>query len=179
MEQAGAFMVNLDVVSDSLEDLTAAGAQNCVCGDARRLPFRAEAFDVVFTKGSLHHSQPIAEPLAAMVGTVKRGGHIVIAEPNSYMFLPRFPLPGGLGYPTPYENALSRRQVARILAKNGVGELHFTALTYAPPGTPAPLANLWECVGQAMPRLFDRFAFEFILHGKRGNGVEQKESEGV
>jgi uncharacterized protein YbaR (Trm112 family)/SAM-dependent methyltransferase len=172
LEQAGAFMVNLDVVSDPLEDLMAAGAQNCVCGDIRQLPFRAEAFDVVFSKGSLHHSQPIAEPLGAMVGVVKREGHIVIAEPNSYMFLPRFTLPGGLGHPTPYENALSRRQVARILAKDGVHQLHFTALTYAPPGTPAPLANLWKRLGQAMPWLFDRFAFEFILHGKRGDGVE-------
>lgn len=174
LEQAGAFMVNLDVVSDSLEDLTAAGAQCCVCGDARRLPFRAEAFDVVFTKGSLHHSQPIAEPLGAMVGVLKQGGHIVIAEPNSCVFLPRFPLPGGLGHPTPYESALSRRQVARHLEKDGVGKLHSIALTYAHPGTPAPLARLWERLGQAMPQLFDRFAFEFILHGKRGDSVGQK-----
>lgn len=32
LEQAGAFVVNLDVVSDSLEDLRGTGAQNCVCG---------------------------------------------------------------------------------------------------------------------------------------------------
>ncbi len=172
LEQAGAFMVNLDVVSDPLEDLMAAGAENCVCGDIRRLPFRAEAFDVVFSKGSLHHSQPIAEPLRAMARVVKRGGHIIAAEPSKYSRLPRFLLPAGLGHPTPYENALSRRQVARILAKDGVDQLHFTALTHVPPGTPAPLANLWERLGQAMPWLFDRFAFEFIVHGKRGDGVE-------
>ena len=172
LEQAGAFMVNLDVVSDSLEDLVAAGAENCVCGDIRRLPFRAEAFDVVFSKGSLHHSQPIAEPLRAMARVVKRGGHIIAAEPSKYSRLPRFLLPAGLGHPTPYENALSRRQVTRILAKDGVDQLHYTALTHVPPGTPAPLANLWERLGQAMPWLFDRFAFEFILHGKRGDGVE-------
>ena len=179
LEQAGAFMVNLDVVSDSLEDLMAAVAQNCVCGDIRRLPFRAEAFDAVFSKGSLHHSRPIAEPLGAMLGVVKRGGHIVIAEPNSYMFLPRFTLPGGLGHSTPYENALSRRQVARILAKDGVDQLHFTALTHAPPGTPAPLANLWERLGQAMPWLFDRFAFEFIVAGQRSDGADYQRANDI
>jgi len=172
LEQAGAFVVNLDVVSDSLEDLRGAGAQNCVCGDARQLPFRAEAFDVVFSKGSLHHSQPIAEPLRAMARVAKRGGHIVVAEPSKYMFLLRFLLPAGLGHPTPYENTLSRRQVGRILAKEGVDQLYFTALTHAPPGTPAPLARFWERLGHAMPWLFNRFAFEFILEGQRGDGVE-------
>jgi uncharacterized protein YbaR (Trm112 family)/SAM-dependent methyltransferase len=172
LQQAGAFLVNLDLVSDSLEDLRGAGAQNCVCGDIRRLPFRAVAFDVVFSKGSLHHSQPIAEPLRAMARVAKRGGYIVIAEPNRSMRLPRFPLPAGLGHPTPYENALSSGEVARTLAMEGVDHLHCTALTHAPPGTPAPLARLWELLGHAMPRLFNRFAFEFILAGQRGDGVQ-------
>ena len=167
LEQAGAFIVNLDLVSDSLEDLRWAGAQNCVCGDARQLPFRTEAFDVVFSKGSLHHSQPIAEPLRAMARVVKRGGHIVVAEPSKYMRLPRFLLPAGLAHPTPYENALSSREVVRILVKEGVNQFHLTALTHAPPGTPAPLARLWERLGHVLPWLFDRFAFEFILHGRK------------
>jgi uncharacterized protein YbaR (Trm112 family)/SAM-dependent methyltransferase len=172
LEQAGAFMVNLDVVSDPLEDLMTAGAQNCVCGDARQLPFRAEAFDVVFSKGSLHHSQPIAEPLRAMVRVVKRGRYIIAAEPSKYSRLPRFLLPAGLGHPTPYEHALSSGEVARTLATEGVGQVHCTALTHAPPGTPALLARSWERLGNAMPWLFNRFAFEFILIGQRANGVE-------
>ncbi len=171
LEQAGAFIVNLDLVSDSLEDLREAGAQNCVCGDARQLPFRAEAFDVVFSKGSLHHSQPIAEPLRAMARAVKRGGHIVVAEPSKYMRLPRFLLPAGLGHPTPYEDAISRREVVRILAKEGIEQFHFTALTHAPPGMPAPLARLWESLGHTLPWLFNRFSFEFILHGQKGDGA--------
>ena len=172
LEQAGALMVNLDLVSDPLEDLMGAGAQNCVCGDARQLPFRAEAFDVVFSKGSLHHSRPIAEPLRAMARVVKRGGHIVVAEPSKYMFLPRFLLPAGLGHPTPYENALSRGEVARILAKEGIDRLYYTALSHAPPGTPEPLARFWERLGHAMPWLFDRLAFEFILAGQRSDGAD-------
>jgi len=179
LEQAGAFMVNLDVVSDPLEDLRAAGAQYCVCGDARQLPFRAEAFDMAFSKGSLHHSRPIAEPLRAMARVVKRGGHIVVAEPSKYVRLPRFLLPAGLGYPTPYEHALSRSEVARILAKEGVDQLYYTALTHAPPGTPAPLARFWEGLGHAMPWLFDRLAFEFILAGQRGNGADYQRANDI
>ena len=169
LEQAGAFVVNLDVVSDSLEDLRGTGAQNCVCGDARQLPFRAEAFDVVFSKGSIHHSHPVAEPLRSMARVVKRGGHIIVAEPSKYMLsrLPRFLLPAGLGYPTPYEDAISAGEVMSILAKEGISRFKLATLTHAPPGIPAPIARLWERFGKAMPWLFKRFAFEFMVYGRR------------
>ena len=171
LEVDGAFMVNLDVASGPLEDLAEAGARNCVCGDARRLPFRAEAFDVVFSKGSVHHSHPIDEPLMAMAKVVKLGGHIIIAEPNKHAIfqlrLPEFLLPSGLACPSPYENAISARQVMSILARDGISQFQVTALTHAPAGTPSSIARLWERLGRAMPWLFDRFAFEFILHGQK------------
>ena len=169
LEQEGAFMVNFDIVSDSLEDLRRAGAQSCVCGDVRRLPFRAEVFDVVFSKGSVHHSHPVAEPLLAMARLVKRGGDIIVAEPSKYMLsrLPRFLLPAGLGYPTPYEDAISAGEVVSILAKEGISRFQIATLTHAPPGIPAPIARLWEGFGKAMPRLFNRFAFEFMVYGQK------------
>ena len=169
LQQEGAFIVNLDIVSDPLEDLRQAGAQSCVCGDVRRLPFQAEVFDVVFSKGSVHHSHPVAEPLRAMARVVKRGGHIVVAEPSKYMLarLPRLLLPAGLGYPTPYEDAISAHEVVSILAKDGISQLKIATLTHAPPGTPAPITRLWEGLGKAMPWLFNRFAFEFIVYGRR------------
>ena len=171
LEVDGDFMVNLDVASVPLEDLAEAGARNCVCGDARRLPFRAEAFDVVFSKGSVHHSHPIDEPLMAMARVVKLGGHIIIAEPNKHAIfqirLPRFLLPSGLAYPSPYEHAISARQVMSILAKDGISQFQVTALTHAPAGTPSSIARLWERLGRTMPWLFDRFSFEFILHGQK------------
>lgn len=169
LEQEGAFIVNLDLVHDSLEDLRQFGARNCVCGDARHLPFSAEAVDVVFSKGSVHHSHPIAEPLGAMSRVVKRGGHIIVAEPSKYMLsrLPRLVLPGGLGYPTPHEEAISAQEVMSILGREGLSQLQVATLTHAPPGTPAPIARLWERMGQAMPWLFNRFAFEFIVYGRK------------
>jgi len=173
LQQDGALIVNLDIVGDCLEDLRQAGARNCVCGDARQLPFRNEAFDVVFSKGSVHHSHPIAEPLQAMARAVKPGGHIVVAEPNKYALfgLPRALLPSGLGCPTPYEGAVSAGEVVRILAKEGISRFRITALTHAPPGTPASIARLWGRLGNAMPWLLHRFAFEFMVYGKKKDGL--------
>jgi len=179
LEQAGAFVVNLDIASEPLEDLVQAGAKNCVCGDFRRLPFPAGAFDVVFSKGSVHHSHPIAEPLTAMARVTKRGGYIIVAEPNRYSLhhLPRYlllphlrkkfvrllPRRPGLGYPTPYEDAISAAEVARILMGEGISHLERRTLTHLPPHVPPAIAR----VGKAIPWLFDRFAFEFIVCGKK------------
>lgn len=173
LQGEGAFMVNLDIVGDCLEDLRQAGARNCVCGDARQLPFRAEAFDVVFSKGSVHHSHPIAEPLRAMARAVKPGGHIVVAEPNKYTMLrlPRRLLPSGLAQPTPYEGAISAGEVVRILAEEGITHFRIAPLTQAPPGTPASIARLWERLGSTMPWLLRRFAFEFMVYGKKKDGL--------
>ena len=171
LEIEGAFVVNLDVAGAPLEDLADAGARNCVCGDARRLPFRDGAFDVVFSKGSVHHSHPIDEPLLAMARVVKPGGHVVVAEPNKHAFfqlrLPGFLLPAGLGRPSPYERAIAAGDVKRILAGDGCSSFQVTALTHAPAGLPSSVAAIWERLGRAMPWLFDRFAFEFILYGQK------------
>jgi uncharacterized protein YbaR (Trm112 family)/ubiquinone/menaquinone biosynthesis C-methylase UbiE len=167
LQHEGAFIVNLDVVSDSMQDLMAAGARHCVCGDARCLPFRDAAFDVVFTKGSLHHSQPIDTPLKEIARVARRGGHIIAAEPNRYACLSRFPMPGGLGHPTPYEHTISSRQVQRILSSQGICDFRIAAFTYAHPATPPPIARTWQAMGRVAPWLFDRFAFEFILHGRK------------
>ncbi|MDY6917960.1 MAG: methyltransferase domain-containing protein [Chloroflexota bacterium] len=174
LQAEGAFIVNLDIASEPLEDLAQAGASCCVCGDARALPFRAEAFEVVFSKGSVHHSHPIDEPLQAMVRAVRPGGHLIIAEPNKHavfeLRLPGFLLPPGFGYPSPYENALSAGDVMGVLRRQGVSGFRVVALTHAPPGIPLSVAGLWDRLGRAMPWLFDRFAFEFVLYGRKTPG---------
>jgi ubiquinone/menaquinone biosynthesis C-methylase UbiE len=167
LQQAGAFLVNMDVVSESVEDLLKSGAENCVCGDIRRLPFRSESFDVVFSKGSLHHSQPIDKPLKEMARVARSGGHIIAVEPNKNTPLPHFPLPAGLGHPTPYEQAISRDEVVRILSGEGIKRFRSAAFTRTAPGTPPWLARAWEWLGRTMPLFFDRYAFEFILHGRK------------
>jgi len=171
LEVKGSFLVNLDVATAPLQDLTEAGVRNCVCGDARRLPFRSGVFDVVFSKGSVPHSHPIDEPLLSMARVTRPGGHIIVAEPNKYavfaLRLPSFLLPSGLGQPTPYERALSAREVKRVLARDDISQFEVTALTHAPAGMPLLITRMWERLGKAMPWLMDRFAFEFILCGQK------------
>ena len=164
LEGDGAFLVNLDIVGECLDDLREAGARNCVCGDSRRLPFRVEAFDVVFSKGSVHHSHPISEPIHQMTRVLRGGGHILLAEPRS-IFDRRDS--SGLGCPTPYEHALSVREVVSALEAEGISGLGTGILTNAPPGTPTPVAILWEGLGNALPWLFGRFAFEFMVYGRK------------
>jgi uncharacterized protein YbaR (Trm112 family)/SAM-dependent methyltransferase len=167
LEAEGAFMVNLDVVNESMQDLIGCGAKTCVCGDIRKLPFRDESFDVVFSKGSLHHSQPIDEPLQSMIRVCKKGGHIVLVEPNNYMTLPRSRLPKGFAVPTPYEHHLSSHAIVNILRSNGVAGIHTEAFTHAPPGTPKSVARIWNWKGRVMPWLFKQFAFEFLVRGQK------------
>jgi ubiquinone/menaquinone biosynthesis C-methylase UbiE len=167
LQAEGALMVNMDIVNESMQDLTNYGAKTCVCGDIRQLPFRDEAFDVVFSKGSLHHSRPIDEPLQSMIRVCKKGGHIVLVEPNKYMTVPRRRLPKGLAVPTPYEHHLSSRAIVKILKSNSVADVHTEAFTHAPPGTPKAVAHIWEWKGHAMPWFFKYFAFEFLVRGQK------------
>ena len=167
LQAEGAFIVNMDIVNESMQDLMNYGAKTCVCGDIRQLPFRSESFDVVFSKGSLHHSQPIDEPLQSMIRVCKKGGHIVLVEPNKYMTVPRHRLPKGLAVPTPYEHHISSHAIVKILKDDGIIDIHTEAFTHAPPGTPRLVARIWEWKGHIMPWLFKHFAFEFLVRGQK------------
>ncbi|MFQ5988099.1 MAG: hypothetical protein ACE5H6_04530, partial [Dehalococcoidia bacterium] len=68
---------------------------------------------------------------------------------------------------TPYEDAISAGEVIGILGKEGISQFQRASLIHAPPGTPAAIARLWEGLGNAMPWLFDRFAFEFMVYGRK------------
>lgn len=167
LQDEGALMVNLDIVNESMQDLMNWGARTCVCGDIRQLPFRDDSFDVVFSKGSLHHSQPIDEPLQSMIRVCRKGGHVVLVEPNKLVTLPRSRLPKGFAVPTPYEHHLSSRTIVKILKDSGVSDIHTEAFTHAPPGTPKIVAHIWDWKGRAMPWLFRHFAFEFLVRGQK------------
>jgi SAM-dependent methyltransferase len=167
LQNEGALMVNLDIVNESMQDLMNWGAKTCVCGDIRKLPFRDDSFDVVFSKGSLHHSQPIDEPLQSMIRVCRKGGHVVLVEPNKLVTLPRSRLPKGFAVPTPYEHHLSSREIVRILKRSGVADVHTEAFTHAPPGTPKLIAHIWNWKGHAMPWLLKHFAFEFLVRGQK------------
>lgn len=55
-----------------------------IVADARKLPFKDESFDVVFTKDTLHHIKEKEKALKEIKRVTKKGGRIYIVEVNRY-----------------------------------------------------------------------------------------------
>ena len=83
--------VGLDISHDMLlvSDQYVPGAR-LVTGDAEKLPFRDGAFDVVFVKGSLHHTRDHVGFLSNCRRTLRDGGMLVMSEPCNDNPLIRF-----------------------------------------------------------------------------------------
>ena len=54
----------------------------CIQADLANLPFKNESFDTVIITGTLHHFPDINEVSGSIARSIKKGGHLVIAEPN-------------------------------------------------------------------------------------------------
>lgn len=74
--------IGLDISYDMLRvsDQYIPGAR-LVTGDAERLPFRPAAFDVVFCKGSLHHTRDHVAFLGHCRDALREGGVLIMSEP--------------------------------------------------------------------------------------------------
>ena len=78
-----------------------------VCGDALRLPFRSESFDVVFCRDLLHHVHWAREEmLAEAMRLVRPGGSVLVFESDGRTLLNRlfrfcFPVEKGMRDSTP------------------------------------------------------------------------------
>ncbi|MCY2960333.1 MAG: class I SAM-dependent methyltransferase [Planctomycetota bacterium] len=88
--------VGLDISHDMLlvSEQYVPGAR-LVTGDAEKLPFQDGAFDVVFCKGSLHHTRDHVGFLANCKRTLRSGGVLVMSEPcndNPFIRLARWVL---------------------------------------------------------------------------------------
>ncbi len=83
--------VGLDISHDMLKvsEQYVPGAR-LVTGDAERLPFQDGAFEVVFCKGSLHHTRDHVGFLANCRRTLRPGGVLVMSEPCNDNPLIRF-----------------------------------------------------------------------------------------
>lgn len=80
----GAEAVALDILADKKVGLGAADVMMTrdkkfferVLGDMNNLPFRDEAFDIVFFTGALHHSNELFKTLSECARVLKKGGEI-------------------------------------------------------------------------------------------------------
>lgn len=63
--------------------LTATRGFEGVIGSAENMPFSDESFDLAFFKHSLHHVQDKTAAFAEAVRVLKKGGRLIIMEPNA------------------------------------------------------------------------------------------------
>lgn len=98
---AGCHVIEQDIVLESLLYLKRRGASFCICGDARKLPFQDEVFQLAVCFEVLHHIWPIEEPLKELLRTTS--GHVHVVEPNRFA-LTRLPL----CFPDPLKRRLKK-----------------------------------------------------------------------
>lgn len=59
-----------------------------VCGDWKKLPFKAEVFDVIFCYQSLHHSITLDNLVCDLYALLKRGGAMInIGDPTAPLYI--------------------------------------------------------------------------------------------
>ena len=76
---------------ESIDSSIKGRVTNLVVGDAEELPFRKEAFDIIFCRGSLHHVPSPTKALRDMHMSLRSGGYLVLSEPCSDSLLLRIP----------------------------------------------------------------------------------------
>jgi SAM-dependent methyltransferase len=84
----GGRVVALDYSEESLHLMRSALGDTLaiVCGDATKLPFGAETFDVVYHQGLLEHFRNPGELLDENVRILKRGGVLLVDVPQKYHY---------------------------------------------------------------------------------------------
>jgi SAM-dependent methyltransferase len=84
----GAEVWTLDYSDESLALIRAAAGERVqiVCGDALALPFRNEAFDIVFHQGLLEHFRRPLDLLAENHRVLRRGGCLLVDVPQRWHY---------------------------------------------------------------------------------------------
>lgn len=84
----GATVCSLDYSEEALDLITSLESVRllAVCGDALRLPFRDETFDVVFHQGLLEHFEKPLSILGENVRVLKPGGILLVDVPQKFHY---------------------------------------------------------------------------------------------
>jgi SAM-dependent methyltransferase len=148
--------IGLDISHDMLRvsEQYVPGAR-LVTGDAERLPFRDGAFEVVFCKGSLHHTRDHVGFLANCLRTLEPGGALVMSEPcndNPLIRCARWVLYRKSPHFDPGDQGFTRKGIVELCERAGfevvrVGKYGFLAYVFA--GFPDHLGLLKHVPGNA------------------------------
>jgi SAM-dependent methyltransferase len=154
-----AAIIALDLSTDLIEQARAKiagqGQAAFCCGNAERLPFPAESFDLVFGSSILHHLH-LEAAFAELFRVLRPGGRLVFAEPNlfnpqialTFCLLPRQRF--GL---SPDEMAFTRFKARSELRQAGFVDVESEPYDFLHPLVPAPLVGLVESVSLGLERI--------------------------
>ncbi|MFC2166217.1 class I SAM-dependent methyltransferase [Acidobacteriota bacterium] len=79
------YAIGLDASLDMVKDIKAEYGKNVsiIVGDGMNLPVCAEAFDVVFCRGTLHHLSSLTQGLEEIKICLKKDGVLIFSEPSN------------------------------------------------------------------------------------------------
>ena len=187
-DEAGARIVNNDIVPKALQTLRARHGLQGICADLRKLPFRDGSVDLVVCIEVIHHCHPLVDTLKEIRRVIKPGGGIVVVEntlshpgtwpgrilPKRLIRMIRRGLRKRFGKKerylkvSPYEQVVPPRQVLRLLREAGFTDIEKNVSQYAIPVFPTRFVDAWERWGRKHPRLFSPLAFELTYFGRKG-----------
>ena len=104
--------------------------------DVRRLPFRDDSFDAIYSMGTIEHFAESEAALVEMIRVLRPGGRIVLGVPNRYDPFGRPILVAALSrfgwYAYGFEKSYSRRQLRQMLQRSGVEVVAETGILFMP-----------------------------------------------
>ncbi|HLF07823.1 MAG TPA: class I SAM-dependent methyltransferase [Dehalococcoidia bacterium] len=104
--------------------------------DTRHLPFQADAFDAVYSMGTVEHFPQTAEAIAEVFRVLRPGGIAIVGVPNKLDPFLRPALVTVLNwlrlYPYGYETSYTATALASMLAKAGFSVRDVTGLLFMP-----------------------------------------------
>jgi SAM-dependent methyltransferase len=172
---SGAAVVALDLstelIQQAREKVRATGRARFCCGNAERLPFPDQTFDLVYGSSILHH---LDLPTAAreLLRVLRPGGRFVFAEPNAInpqIALTFRVLPRSWSGLSPDEQAFSRFRARRVLGDAGFVDVASEPYDFLHPFVPAPLVGLVERLSLGLERvpLLREIAGSQIIRARR------------
>lgn len=149
--------LSLEMLAQVREKLskTTSDRPRLLCADAQRLPFRDESFDVVFGSSVLHHLD-LPTALREVHRVLRRGGHIVFAEPN--MLNPHIALvfrvfPRAWSGLSADEQAFSRFHIRRLATDVGFVDVSSEPYDFLHPLVPARLVDVVSALSLWLERI--------------------------
>jgi ubiquinone/menaquinone biosynthesis C-methylase UbiE/uncharacterized protein YbaR (Trm112 family) len=183
--EAGATIVNVDIVMSGLKGLRERCGLEGVCADLRHLPFKPHSFQGVLCIEVIHHCHPIFDTFREIRRILKPGGHVYVVEnttthpgalpgkilPKSLIRSIRHTLRRSFKQDkrylkvSPYEQVISGKLLMKHMRDAGLTNVISEVSQYAIPVLSPKMVDLWERAGRRAPRLFRPFAFELTYLG--------------